>query len=154
MCPSVHPSPCKSSPLSRFDNILLIFLLSRLLCGQGPQAICIINIVLSVIVRRELKCCHLQRCHYLSSVCYYVFFSPLKQKKRKVFLSLKLQKPKHRQYPSSLAVSHATVWCEWTENTSAYVMSECVYVLSEWVCLGRWVCNKYVHTLKICHFSL
>lgn len=38
------------SPSSQSDNILLTSLLSRLLCGQGPQATCIINIVLSVLL--------------------------------------------------------------------------------------------------------
>lgn len=55
----------------------------------------------------------------------------LPQSKKKVFISLNPQKPKHRQYPSSSAVSLVTVLREWTENVWACVwvcrVNECVW---------------------------
>lgn len=77
----VHQTPCNSSCLPWF-NILLTFLLSCLLCGQGPRAIRIINIVLSALVRRESKCCF----HDLSSVCYQVCLSPQSKKEKSVHI--------------------------------------------------------------------
>lgn len=52
-------------------------------------------------------------------------------KKRKVLMSLKPLKPKHRQYPSYTAVSHVTAVCDWAENTSVSVYV-CLCVISEY----------------------
>lgn len=62
-------------------------------------------------------------------MCYWVLFSP-RAKKRKVLMSLKPLKPKHRQYPSSTAVSQVTALCDWAENTSVSVYV-CLCVISE-----------------------
>lgn len=54
-------------------------------------------------------------------------------KKRKVLMSLKPLKPKHRQYPSSTAVSHVTALCDWDENTSVSVYVRlCVISEYDW----------------------
>lgn len=122
--PSLRPSLLLFNKSFFLDYILLTTWLSHSPCGQGPPAVCNINIVLSVIINGNWNTVINQ------VLCVTECFSPPRAKK-KVLMSLKPLKPKHRQYPSSTAVSHVTALCDWAENTSVSVYV-CLCVISEY----------------------
>ena len=90
-------------------EIASLFTKNHLLFAQGPQAICINA--------------YIQMLSSLSSLSppELLFFIFLWSKKKSVKISLP-EKPKHRQYPSSITVSHFTVLCELTKNKRVSVL--------------------------------
>lgn len=130
----IHPVFVQCGQL---DNNIVNMLLSHLLCGQASW-------VLFIISSQEL----------MSELVLFIIFS-FSLKAKKVFISLKKKThtiPKHRQYPSSSAVSHATVLCEWTRVLSACAC-ESGYVWAAGVHVQYSVVRRG-HTLQSCHFPL
>lgn len=139
ICPSTPPS-ILYAPISHVDNILLTFYLSHLLCGQGPQ-----------------NYLHYQYCQFLCDGIWNAVITSVFSVLSSLFL---LHGKKRCSYPwnyknqNTGSIPPLQQWAMSLFCVNELKIQVCVCVL--WVgMLGQvGVHLQYVHTLKICHFSL